>query len=186
MADSEQPVESGAEGEPVPITRYPNRRLYDRSRGRYVTLQEVADLVRGGRSVVVRDHKTGEDLTRSILTQIILEYHPERMNLLPVAFLNSLIRTNETVLGFLREYLQQSLTYLDLLRRPGAANPLLPTYWMRALLPGLGAPPAAEADPAALTRRIAELERRLNELQAEPGKTGPKGSGRGKAAGREE
>src|SRR5262245_48844890 len=78
MARTEQPAESSSELEPVLITRYPNRRLYDRSQTRYVTLPEIAELVRKGRTVTVRDSKTGEDLTRSILTQIILEHHPER------------------------------------------------------------------------------------------------------------
>jgi polyhydroxyalkanoate synthesis regulator protein len=56
MTATEQRPEGGpAEAEPVPITRYPNRRLYDRSQGRYVTLPEIAELVRRGKTVSVRD-----------------------------------------------------------------------------------------------------------------------------------
>ncbi|HKI38684.1 MAG TPA: polyhydroxyalkanoate synthesis regulator DNA-binding domain-containing protein [Gemmataceae bacterium] len=176
MAAAEQRPEGGpVDPAPVLITRYPNRRLYDRSRGRYVTLPEIADMVRLGQTVTVRDSKTGEDLTRCILTQIILEHYPERMELFPVDVLNCLIRTNEGVLGFLREYFHHALAYLELLRRPATANPfLLPMDWVRAYLqnvapppnPPGAAPPTGEADVAALGRRVAELERQLEELQA--------------------
>jgi len=188
MTSADQSVEYSSE--PVLITRYPNRRLYDRSQGRYVTLPEIAELVRKGRTVTVRDSKTGEDLTRSILTQIILEHYPERMELFPVGVLNSMIQANDTTLRFLREYLQQSLTYLELLQRPAAVNPLLlPIQWMRTFLPN-PAPlpdsplPPADADATTLLRRIADLERRLDELQGEAGKSEraapPAGKRRGK------
>jgi polyhydroxyalkanoate synthesis repressor PhaR len=158
----------------VAITRYPNRRLYDRTQGRYVTLQEIAELVRQGKTVAVRDSKTGEDLTRSILTQIILEHHPERMDLLPIAVLNCMIRANGTTLMFLRDYFRQALAYLELLQRSAPVNPFaLPMAWMRTLLPGgpagadsAGPAPDATVDAAALTRRVADLERRLAELHA--------------------
>ncbi len=174
MTKAEESAESNLE--PVLITRYPNRRLYDRSQARYVTLPEIAELVRKGRTVVVRDSKTGEDLTRPILTQIILEQYPERMELFPVSVLNSIIQANGTALRFLREYLQQSLTYLELLQQPAAVNPLLmPLHWMKAFLPNSPAGPPApatepEPDAATLLRRIAELERRLDELQTTPAK----------------
>jgi polyhydroxyalkanoate synthesis repressor PhaR len=183
MAKVEQPVESSPEIEPVLITRYPNRRLYDRSQARYVTLPELAELVRNGRTVTVRDSKTGEDLTRSILTQIILEHYPERMELFPVNVLNSIIQANDTGLRFLREYLRQAQTYLDMVLRPAGFNPLLlPLHWMRSILPNSAAgpaEPAAELDTAALLRRIGELERRLDEVQvghanAEPTTTAKK------------
>jgi polyhydroxyalkanoate synthesis repressor PhaR len=150
---------------PVPITRYPNRRLYDRSRGRYVTLAEVAEMVRGGRSVTVRDSKTDEDLTRVVLTQIILDCCPERMELFPVGVLNALIRANEAVLGLLREQLRQSLAFLEVLQPPAAAAPpFLPAEWLRAWWPAPAAP--AAPDTSALLARVADLERRLDEMRA--------------------
>jgi polyhydroxyalkanoate synthesis repressor PhaR len=182
MAATEQrPEGESAEGEPVMITRYPNRRLYDRSQGRYVTLREIADLVRKGKTVLVRDSKTGDDLTRSILMQIILEHHPERMALFPVSVLNSIIGANESALGILQEAFRQSLASVELLQRSAAVNPLvLMTNWMKAFLPNLppadqlaGAAPAREEDAAALARRVAELERRLEEMQASIEKSGP-------------
>src|SRR3954454_5444820 len=93
-----------AEADTVRIVRYPNRRFYDRSQGRYVTLPEIAAMVRDGKAVSVRDSKTDEDLTSTVLMQIILEHHPERMGLLPVPVLHLMLRTNGVVLGLLREY----------------------------------------------------------------------------------
>ena len=112
MSTPEGPAADG----PAVIVRYPNRRLYDRSEGRYVTLQEVEEKVRRGRTVTVRDSKTGEDLTRAVLTQILLERHPERMGLFPVSFLHLAIRANEAMLGLLTEYVRQSLAYAELLQ----------------------------------------------------------------------
>lgn len=169
------------ETQTVFITRYPNRRLYDRTRARYITLLEIADLVRQGKTVTVRESKTGEDVTRSVLTQIILEHHPERMNLLPIDVLNSMIRANETTLALLRDYFLQSLAYLKSLQQSSPFNPLaFPMAWMRTLLPNVP-PHVSGADPmpgnaseaATLAERVAELERRLEEFQAGPGKPPP-------------
>jgi polyhydroxyalkanoate synthesis repressor PhaR len=151
----------------VRITRYPNRRLYDRSRGRYVTLPEVADLVHEGKDVAVQDSKTGQDLTRAVLTQILLDHYPERMELFPVAVLHHLIRANDLALGFFREYLRQSLAYLNAWQQAAAAPLGTPLGWLSALLPGpppVSGPPAA-SDTEAMARRLAALEHRLAELE---------------------
>jgi polyhydroxyalkanoate synthesis repressor PhaR len=191
----EQPGEGRAtEPETVEITRYPNRRLYDRSRGRYVTLQEITETVREGKTVAVRDRKTGEDLTRSVLIQIILERHPERMELLPVAVLHCMIRADAGVLGFLGDYFRQSLVHLEMLQRSAAINPFArPLDWMRFFLPN-PAPPQDKGESAAplvggpdagvLARRVAELEKRLDQMKASAGKAGPKKRARGKSPGR--
>jgi polyhydroxyalkanoate synthesis repressor PhaR len=149
--------------EPIEIRRYPNRRLYDRSRRRYVTLQEIEQLVREGHTVVVRDSRTGEDLTRSILTQLLLERHPEKMEMFPVAMLHAILRANDLALEFLRGSLRQSLASLEALQKtpPSVVNPL---DWMSALLPVWPPSPAAARDEV-LTRRIAELEDRLARLE---------------------
>jgi len=162
-------------GEPrsATIIRYPNRRLYDRSQARYVTLQDIEETVRRGGTVTIRDSKSGEDLTRSILAQIILERHPERMELVPVDFLHLVIQANDVMLGSLREYVRKSLAYLDLVKRAAAFNPLaVPATLMNAVFPSLPpldqprpvSPSAAGQEAAALAQRVAELERRLEEL----------------------
>jgi polyhydroxyalkanoate synthesis repressor PhaR len=80
---------------PLRIKKYPNRRLYDTRRARYVTLEELAALIRGGERVEVLDARTEEDLTRSVLLQVILEENA-RAELLPVELLHALIRVQGT------------------------------------------------------------------------------------------
>ena len=79
--------------EPVTIKKYANRRLYNTGTSAYVTLEDLAAMVKKGEDFVVYDAKTGEDITRSVLTQIIFEQeNKEGQNLLPIAFLRQLIR----------------------------------------------------------------------------------------------
>jgi polyhydroxyalkanoate synthesis repressor PhaR len=79
--------------EPVTIKKYANRRLYNTGTSTYVTLEDLAAMVKTGEDFVVYDAKTGEDITRSVLTQIIFEQeNKEGQNLLPIAFLRQLIR----------------------------------------------------------------------------------------------
>jgi polyhydroxyalkanoate synthesis repressor PhaR len=79
--------------EPVTIKKYANRRLYNTGTSSYVTLEDLATMVKTGEDFVVYDAKTGEEITRSVLTQIIFEQeNKEGQNLLPIAFLRKLIR----------------------------------------------------------------------------------------------
>src|SRR5271165_2896887 len=79
--------------EPVVIKKYANRRLYNTGTSTYVTLEDLAAMVKNGEDFVVYDAKTGDDITRSVLTQIIFEQeNKEGQNLLPIAFLRQLIR----------------------------------------------------------------------------------------------
>ncbi len=164
-----------SENQAARIVRYPNRRLYDRTQGRYVTLQDIVAMIRAGRAVTVHDSKTNEDLTGTVLTQILLEFHPERVQVFPVPVLHLMIRANDVVLAFLREYLRQSLTYLEFWQRAASFGSMAgPLEWMKSFLPAQPAaaepPPSAPAGAEALARRVEELERRLRALDAEPGK----------------
>jgi polyhydroxyalkanoate synthesis repressor PhaR len=79
--------------EPVTIKKYANRRLYNTGTSTYVTLEDLAAMVKTGEDFVVYDAKTGDDITRSVLAQIIFEQeNKEGQNLLPIAFLRKLIR----------------------------------------------------------------------------------------------
>jgi len=79
--------------EPVTIKKYANRRLYNTGTSTYVTLEDLAAMVKTGEDFVVFDAKTGEDITRSVLAQIIFEQeNKEGQSLLPIAFLRQLIR----------------------------------------------------------------------------------------------
>jgi len=77
---------------PTVIKKYANRRLYDTGRSSYVTLEDLGEMVKEGHDFVVYDAKTGDDLTRSVLTQIIVEEESnEGQSLLPIGFLRQLI-----------------------------------------------------------------------------------------------
>jgi polyhydroxyalkanoate synthesis repressor PhaR len=82
-----------AKDEPVTIKKYANRRLYNTGTSTYVTLEDLASMVKAGQDFLVYDAKTGEDITRSVLAQIIFEQeNKEGQNLLPIKFLRQLIR----------------------------------------------------------------------------------------------
>src|ERR1044071_6030629 len=76
---------------PVVVKKYANRRLYDTASSSYVTLDDLAKMIKEGGDFVVYDAKTGEDLTRSVMTQIIVEQEQKGQNLLPISFLRQLI-----------------------------------------------------------------------------------------------
>ncbi len=77
---------------PTAIKKYANRRLYNTGTSTYVTLEDLADMVKDGEDFVVVDAKSGNDITRSVLTQIIFEQENKGQNLLPITFLRQLIR----------------------------------------------------------------------------------------------
>jgi polyhydroxyalkanoate synthesis repressor PhaR len=82
-----------AKDDPVTIKKYANRRLYNTGTSTYVTLEDLASMVKAGQDFVVYDAKTSEDITRSVLAQIIFEQeNKEGQNLLPIKFLRQLIR----------------------------------------------------------------------------------------------
>jgi polyhydroxyalkanoate synthesis repressor PhaR len=88
-----QPTPISQSKEPVIIKKYANRRLYNTGTSTYVTLEDLATMVKNGEDFIVYDAKTGEDITRSVLTQIIFEQeNKEGQNLLPITFLRQLIR----------------------------------------------------------------------------------------------
>jgi polyhydroxyalkanoate synthesis repressor PhaR len=95
----------------VKLKKYANRRLYDTEQSTYVTLNQVADLIRQGRQVEVVDVKTKEDVTAFILTQIILEEAKNKKFLLPIPVLHLIIQYGDNILGdFFEKYLQQMIT----------------------------------------------------------------------------
>lgn len=82
-----------AKNDPVTIKKYANRRLYNTGTSTYVTLEDLASMVKAGEDFLVYDAKSGDDITRSVLTQIIFEQeNKDGQNLLPVSFLRQLIR----------------------------------------------------------------------------------------------
>ncbi|MGE0565347.1 MAG: polyhydroxyalkanoate synthesis repressor PhaR [Pseudolabrys sp.] len=103
MADQEK--------EPVTIKKYANRRLYNTGTSTYVTLEDLATMVKAGEDFVVYDAKTSEDITRSVLAQIIFEQeNKEGQSLLPITFLRQLIRFyGDSMQMLVPRYLEQSI-----------------------------------------------------------------------------
>jgi polyhydroxyalkanoate synthesis repressor PhaR len=104
---------SKSEG-PVTIKKYANRRLYNTGTSTYVTLEDLAVMVKNGEDFAVFDAKTGEDITRSVLTQIIVEQEgKEGQNLLPINFLRQLIRFyGDSMQTLVPRYLEASIEQL--------------------------------------------------------------------------
>ena len=96
--------------EPIIIKKYANRRLYNTDTSSYVTLEDLCDMVKEGADFIVYDAKSGEDLTRSVLTQIIFEQESQGGKLLPINFLRQLIGFYDNSLkDFVPHYLESSM-----------------------------------------------------------------------------
>jgi polyhydroxyalkanoate synthesis repressor PhaR len=103
--------EKSGSADPVIIKKYANRRLYNTSTSSYVTLDDLAGMVRQSQDFVVYDAKTNEDITRSVLTQIIVEEEAKGTNLLPVSFLRQLIALyGDSLQALVPKYLEHSMS----------------------------------------------------------------------------
>jgi polyhydroxyalkanoate synthesis repressor PhaR len=95
---------------PVVVKKYANRRLYNTESSSYITLDTLAEMVRVGRDFVVYDAKTGDDITRSVLTQIIVEEEGKGRAMLPTGFLRQLIGFyGNSLQGLVPNYLEQAM-----------------------------------------------------------------------------
>ena len=157
----------------VLIRKYENRRLYDTSTSRYINLEDVAGMVRNGTDVRVVDTKTGEDLTRVILTQIIVEDARGQPSGLPLELLRQLIVASDRAgQEFIMWYLKAAFDAFHKVQeavesglgdvRTAALSPL--QTMRNLLLPSAAPHPKTEVENEQvreLRRRIAELEKRL-------------------------
>jgi polyhydroxyalkanoate synthesis repressor PhaR len=156
----------------VRIKKYGNRRLYDTAGSRYVNLDDIAAFIREGKEVQVVDAKTGRDLTRVTLTQVITEDAKDKPTGLPLELLRQLIMASDEVRQeFLMWYLKSAFdTYQkvqdavqDRLSEVQSAI-LSPVDMMKRFLGSSVPPPAkaeSESEITALRKRVAELEARL-------------------------
>ena len=148
------------------IKKYENRRLYDTSASRYVNLEDVARMVRQGVEVQVLDARTGEDLTRFILTQVIMEDAKGQESGLPLELLRKLIMASDHAThDFLSWYLN---TVTEMYQKAQSALQVRPLDMVRNLF---SSPPAQPTVPAAeeleaLHLRVQELESRLQQAIA--------------------
>jgi polyhydroxyalkanoate synthesis repressor PhaR len=165
--------------EPITIKKYANRRLYNTGTSTYVTLEDLAAMVKKGEDFVVYDAKTGEEITRSVLTQIIFEQeNKEGQNLLPIAFLRQLIRFyGDSMQMLVPRYLEVSIESLTR-EQEKFRQQLAQTF-------GVGAFPSLEEQVRrnmdmferafAMFAPFARREAQAGEAAAEPGKPASKG-----------
>ena len=103
-------AKSSGESEPVIIKKYANRRLYNTETSSYITLELLSQMTREGREFVVVDAKSNEDITHSVLTQIIMEEEARGKNMLPVNFLRQLISMyGDSMQSMVPQYLEASM-----------------------------------------------------------------------------
>ena len=189
------PRQTAAADQPITIKKYANRRLYNTATSSYVTLDDLCQMVKEGIEFTVFDAKSGEDITRSVLTQIIVEEESKGQNLLPISFLRQLIGFyGDSLQGLVPRYLEQSMMAFienqDRMRRNmqealggifpfsqfedmGKQNMAIMEQAMKMFAPFTGeSEPQADPSDAAPSRtndtdkdELAELRRNLNALQ---------------------
>ncbi len=149
MSEEDRPLQ------PVVVKKYANRRLYDTESSIYITLDTLADMVRRGRDFVVYDAKTGDDITRAVLTQIIMEEETKGRNMLPTSFLRQLIGFyGDSLQGLVPAYLERMMQQFSAEQQAASEAVVQPL-----------AQPARPASPSrdeAVQPGIALLERTTN------------------------
>ncbi len=175
--------------QPLLIKRYASRRLYNTETSDYVTLEDIAGFIRDGRDVQIIDLKSGDDLTRQYLLQIIAEHESRGENVLPINVLNDLVRSYTTqASSVVPQFLAMSF---DMLREGqnkmlGSMNPMasMPGFeamqaqqeaFMKAFTSGFGqwpSAPAPQEDAAAEGDDLSDIKAQLAELQAKLSKMG--------------
>jgi polyhydroxyalkanoate synthesis repressor PhaR len=202
MAEKPETGETGGDGRVV-IKKYANRRLYNTASSSYVTLDHLSDMVKEGVDFVVYDAKSGEDITRSVLTQIIFEEENRGAgtNLLPIQFLRQLIGFyGDNMQAFLPSYLELSLeafakqqerlrqqfgasalpgagAYEETIRQNLALFDRAMKMFSPFAFPGRAEEAAAPrpAEPAAAEDSLAELRKQMEAMQAQIEKLASKG-----------
>jgi polyhydroxyalkanoate synthesis repressor PhaR len=171
-------------GKHLEIKKYANRRYYDATHSRHLTLDEIQTLIQQGFDLKVVDAKTSADITAQVLTQIILELDTSKLDSLPVPLLVRIIRMNDQLVkDFVEKYFNQALeSFLSYQRRieeqirqsHGLPTPLpLMSAWTKAMLEPFSS--ALKAQPPApapnnhheSTEHVAQLEQAMRDLQAQ-------------------
>lgn len=162
------------------ITKYPNRRFYDVTLSRHVTLSDLHELVADGNEIVVTDKTAGRDITNIVLTLIILEHDPPKMELFPSSLLHQAIQMNENVVRrFIDQYFAQALNafsqsrqqFDSFLGRTGV-NPSLPKApmdWFRMFMPGASSNPGASSPGQSAASSDEETSQPSRRDDASPG-----------------
>jgi len=123
MAKAQHRSKSDRDDDIIVIKKYANRRLYDTDKSRYITLDDLAGMIREGREFTVEDAKSGDDITHSVLTQIIMEEESRGPTMLPVKFLRQIIAMyGDSVQSIVPNYLDATMdSFRDNQQRVGQA-----------------------------------------------------------------
>lgn len=161
----------------VIIKKYENRRLYDTTNSRYVNLEEVAEMLRQGADVQAVDATTGEDITRLVLTQIIVEGAKDNNSGLSLDLLRQMVMATGRVSqeGFFQYMRMMFEMYQNAYR--GFTHAMPHFDFMRTMLPPTGQPEASRTRPEA-SPEVSELRRRIDELEKQIAGAVKKGKGR--------
>ncbi len=178
---------------PLLIKRYASRRLYNTETSDYVTLEDISEFIRDGREVQIIDLKSGDDLTRQYLLQIIAEHESRGESVLPLNVLNDLVRSYTTqATSVVPEFLAASFEMLrdgqsKILENMTKANPMAAMPGMEAMraqqeafmkamtgrLPGMAATPDQSGNkPDAQDDNLGDIKKQLAELQEKLSKLG--------------
>ncbi len=187
----------GLNSEVTQIKKYPNRRYYDATNSRHVTLQELHDLIVSGKDICVTDSRNGDDITNLLLTQILLEQDEPKLDLFPSSVLHLMIRSNRQVLrssmerffgpfqGLLKTSQKQFDAYL---RQAMQTNVSSPMEWASRMMQAFsgasqapGPAPSQASEPRAespesgetlddLREQLAALQRQVEKLGAVRGR----------------
>ena len=177
------------------IRKYPNRRYYDATHSRHLTLEEIRSLIRDGYDLKVTDSKTGADITAQVLTQIILELETPKIDSFPVGLLLRMIRSNDQVVrDFVETYFNQAFQAYseyqkqmdERMRQMQGVTGMFPPFgaWSQAAMSPFAAPFGAKPSPPEakpprspaaappeeskdLRDTVAELQEQLAAMQAE-------------------
>lgn len=178
MADTEKPLL---------IKRYASRRLYNTETSDYVTLEDIAGFIRAGREVQIVDLKSGDDLTRQYLLQIVAEHESKGQNVLPIGVLTDLVRSYTTNVNsivphflaasfdMLRESQSKMMENLQAFQGPMAGMPGFEAMrkqqeaFMKSVMGGMpgwaSSGPEPEAAEVSSTEELAQIKKQLAELQ---------------------
>ena len=173
--------------EPLLIKRYASRRLYNTETSDYVTLDDIAGFIRAGREVKIVDLKSGDDLTRQFLLQIIAEHESRGESVLPIAVLNDLVRSyTSQAQSVVPDFLAMSFDMLKqgqsaMMENMSAINPMAsmpgfeamraqPEAFMKAMTGGMSGqwsgPSAGEPEEEGSSDELSEIKKQLAELQS--------------------
>ncbi len=175
--------EKNSGSEKILIKKYANRRLYHTQRSEYITLDDLSQMVRDGEDFIVQDAKSGEDLTRSVLTQIIFDAENNGHMLLPTSFLREIIRLyGDTMQGLVPSYLEvamnnfmahQETFHENLARNPAIAGleqiQRMNQDWMQNSMKMFGAmnPIAASSRTEHKTEKDSSYHSELDDLKSQ-------------------